>query len=94
LINDVTGSEASDNVTFQLIDDENNPIDLNQKNTFTKTIDESGTAYFNFFINYVKKDNLRAKPGYISSRITFIVEAKDQIVENDNEFAGVENRVL
>lgn len=41
-----------------------------------------------------KKDNLRAKPGYISSRITFIVEAKDQIVENDNEFAGVENRVL
>lgn len=55
LINDVTGSEASDNVTFQLIDDENNPIDLNQKNTFTKTIDESGTAYFNFFINYVKK---------------------------------------
>ncbi|MCD4597968.1 fimbrial protein [Proteus mirabilis] len=56
LINDVTGSEASDNVTFQLIDDENNPIDLNQKNTFTKTIDESGTAYFNFFINYVKID--------------------------------------
>ncbi|WP_109880588.1 fimbrial protein [Proteus mirabilis] len=94
LINDVTGSEASDNVTFQLIDDENNPIDLNQKNTFTETINESGSAYFNFFINYVKKDNLPPKPGHISARITFIVEAKDQIVEDNNEFAGVEDRVL
>ncbi|WP_368939482.1 fimbrial protein [Proteus mirabilis] len=94
LINDVAGSEASDNVTFQLIDGENNPIDLNQKNTFTEAIDEYGFAYFNFSINYVKKDNLRAKPGRISSRITFIVEAKDQIVEDNNEFAGVEDRVL
>ncbi len=94
LINNVAGSEASDNVTFQLIDDENSPIDLNQKNTFTKTINDNGIAYFNFFINYVKKDNLRARPGAIFSRITFIVEAKDQIVEDSNEFAGVEDRVL
>ncbi|HEK0624783.1 MAG: fimbrial protein [Proteus mirabilis] len=94
LINNVAGSEASDNVTFQLIDNENNPIDLNQKNTFTETINDSGIAYFNFFINYVKKDNLRAKPGAIFSRITFIVEAKDQIVEDSNEFAGVEERIL
>ncbi|HEJ9436938.1 TPA: fimbrial protein [Proteus mirabilis] len=94
LINDVAGSEASDNVTFQLIDDENNPIDLNQNNTFIETINESGIAYFNFFINYVKKDNLSAKPGGISSRITFIVEAKDQIVEDNNEFADVEDRIM
>ncbi|HEK1717896.1 TPA: fimbrial protein [Proteus mirabilis] len=94
LINDVAGSEASDNVTFQLTDDENNPIDLNQNNTFIETINESGIAYFNFFINYVKKDNLSAKPGGISSRITFIVEAKEQIVEDSNEFAGVEERIL
>ncbi|HEJ9660178.1 TPA: fimbrial protein [Proteus mirabilis] len=94
LINDVAGSEASDNVTFQLTDDENNPIDLNQNNTFIETINESGIAYFNFFINYVKKDNLSAKPGGISSRITFIVEAKDQIVEDNNEFADVEDRIM
>lgn len=94
LINNAAGSEASDNVTFQLIDDENNPINLNQKNTFTKTINDNGIAYFNFFINYVKKDNLRAKPGAIFSRITLIVEAKDQIVEDSNEFAGVEERIL
>ncbi|SUC40822.1 fimbrial subunit [Proteus mirabilis] len=71
-------------MTFQLIDDENNPIDLNQKNTFTKTIDESGTAYFNFFINYVKKDNLRAKPGvYNLLVLRSLWKQKDQIVEND-----------
>ncbi len=93
LINNVAGSEASDNVAFQLIDDKNNPIDLNQKNTFTRTIHDSGSAYFNFFMNYVKTDNLRAKPGAISSAITFIVEAKDQIVEDSNEFAGVKDRV-
>ena len=82
-------------MTFQLINDENNPIDLNQKNTFTKTIDESGTAYFNFFINYVKKDNLRAKPGvYIFSYYVHCGSKKIRLLKNDNEFAGVENRVL
>lgn len=83
LINHATGPAVSDNITFQLIDAEDNPINLNQRNTFTKTIDENNSAHFNFLLNYVKKDNLPPKSGSVSAHIMFIVEANDQIVETD-----------
>ncbi|HCT9034580.1 TPA: fimbrial protein [Proteus mirabilis] len=83
LINHATGPTASDNVTFQLIDLEDNPINLNQRNAFTKNIDENNEAFFRFAVNYVKKDNLPPKPGNVIAHITFIAEANDQIVESD-----------
>ncbi|MCO8052165.1 MULTISPECIES: fimbrial protein [Proteus] len=82
-INHATGPTASNNITFQLIDDENNPINLNQKNKFTKTIDEHNEVHFHFLLNYVKKDDLPPMPGSITTHIMFNMEANDQIIESD-----------
>lgn len=83
LVNHATGPAASDNITFQLIDDEDNPINLNQRNTFTKTINEHNEAHFHFLLNYVKKDDLPPKPGSVSTHIMFTMEANNQLIEAD-----------
>lgn len=83
LINHTTGPTASDNITFQLFDDEDNPINLNNKNIFTKIINEYNEAHFYFSVNYVKKDVRPPMPGKLSTHISFTIEANNQIIESD-----------
>lgn len=80
LINNAINSLASDNVTFQLLDEENeNPINLITKNTFNK-VAKNNQAEFYFSLNYVKKDNHPPSPGKIDTKITFNIEINDEII--------------
>lgn len=83
-INNATGPTASDNITFQLIDDEDNPINLTQRNTFSKIINQNNEAHFYFSLNYVKKDDFPPMPGNIKTDIMFNMEANDQFIETDH----------
>lgn len=80
-INYVDSPSASKNITFQLLDDDENPINLNQRNNFIKTIDEKNEAEFYFSLNYVKKDNLPPSPGRINTNIIFNIFINDEIIE-------------
>lgn len=86
LKNMIAGDNASTNIAFQLLyNDEENPINLNEKNEFVEELID-GEAEFYFLANYVKKDDFPPKPGYIQSNIQFITKINDDVVMfNDSE---------
>lgn len=80
LKNTITGNSASANIAFQLLyNEEERPINLNKENEFTEKLID-GSAEFYFLVNYVKKDNMPPKPGYIKSNINFITIINDDVV--------------
>lgn len=80
LKNMISAPDASNNIAFQLLyNEEERPINLNKKSEFTEELTD-GEAEFYFLVNYVKKDNMPPASGYIRSNINFIVMINDDIV--------------
>ncbi|WP_100159378.1 fimbrial protein [Proteus columbae] len=86
LKNMISASNASSNIAFQLLyNDEERPINLNKESEFTEELID-GEAEFYFLVNYVKKDNKPPASGYIRSNIHFIAMINDDIVNfNGND---------
>ena len=80
LKNTINDNNASSNITFQLLyNEEERPINLNKESEFTEELID-GEAEFYFLVNYVKKDNMPPASGYIASNIHFIMTINDDIV--------------
>lgn len=84
LKNNSPSSLASENITFQLLDEDDNPIDLNQKNNFHKVISNNNDAEFYFSLNYVKKDNRPPLAGEVNANIIFDIFINDELVDMEN----------
>ncbi|MCK9782149.1 MULTISPECIES: fimbrial protein [Proteus] len=84
LKNTISDDRASSNIAFQLLyNEEERPINLNEKNEFTEELID-GEAEFYFLVNYVKKDNMPPSSGYVSSNIHFSIMINDDIVNFDD----------
>lgn len=80
LKNMISAPNASNNIAFQLLyNEDERPINLNKKSEFTEELTD-GEAEFYFLVNYVKKDNMPPASGYIRSNINFIAMINDDIV--------------
>lgn len=80
LKNMISAPDASNNIAFQLLyNEEERPINLNKKSEFSEELID-GEAEFYFSVNYVKKDSMPPAPGYIRSNINFIVMINNDIV--------------
>lgn len=86
LKNMISAPNASSNIAFQLLyNEEERPINLNKENEFAEELID-GEAEFFFLVNYVKKDNMPPASGYIRSNLHFIVIINDDIVNfNGND---------
>ncbi|QIG06043.1 fimbrial protein [Proteus sp. ZN5] len=86
LRNWITDDSASANIAFQLLySDRERPINLTKENKFNETLIDGATEFY-FLVNYVKKDNMPAKPGYIQSTINFSVMINDNVVGFNNNY--------
>ncbi|MBG2836081.1 fimbrial protein [Proteus terrae] len=84
LKNQITDDSASANIAFQLLyNEEQRPLDLNKENEFVEDLID-GEVEFYFFANYVKKDDISPKPGYIQSNIQFTIKINDDVVTFDD----------
>ncbi|MEZ2683556.1 fimbrial protein [Proteus vulgaris] len=80
LKNIISAPDASNNIAFQLLyNEEERPINLNKKSEFTEELIDGETEFY-FLVNYVKKDSMPPSPGYIRSNINFIVMINNDII--------------
>lgn len=86
LKNWIADDSASANIAFQLLYNvEQRPLELNKENEFIEKLIDGATEFY-FLVNYVKKDNMPADPGYIQSSINFFIMINDDVVEFNNNY--------